>query len=403
MEFPNYKSEPDIFELYKVDRDRFQANFRYGDYDVKIFDFEKKVIVQDLNEDQVQLPNQYLNFGISWDHYSLSMQLNGVQYYETEMFYEMRNEKKVWAPLKRNRPYLLRLGTGGSLEGGEVGDCEDLPDHMGVESVRIFLKEGEKAAGIYGSDLKPTNKIQVCSWPGWGDGESVYVDYYPFATYSWQTDPAIEISYDFNTWNNMHYWAAPKPNVASGTYPCTLTITFPASGYQEIHTLNVEVLSHSLPAPQEILLLEEYPPTYSYPIGVVKQAGTTGYEWSDDGGLSWQRIPNSQTYGIYNVFKTDDPPGEYPVVDVCVKAYNNCTSESYNPNPAICRTITLPYFKPSPYLSPHAPFPDRLLSRYPLSLIFLNYGLPCWNQLRLTYGVLMKKPGLRRKTRRGIR
>lgn len=93
---------------------------------------------------------------------------------------------------------------------------------------------------------------------------------------------------------------------------------------------------------------------------MVKQAGTTGYEWSDDGGLTWQRIKNSQTSGIYNVFKTDDPPGEYPVVSVCVKAYNSCTSDSYNPNPAICRTITLPHFKPSPYWSSHAPFPDSI-------------------------------------------
>jgi hypothetical protein len=68
-------------------------------------------------------------------------------------------------------------------------------------------------------------------------------------------------------------------------------------------------------------------------------------------------MPNSQTYGIYNVFKTNDPPGDYPVVDVCVKAYNWCTPDQYNPNPSICRTIILPPFKPSPYFSTHAPFP----------------------------------------------
>ncbi|MBK6621293.1 MAG: T9SS type A sorting domain-containing protein [Saprospirales bacterium] len=188
-------------------------------------------------------------------------------------------------------------------------------------------------------------------------GTMFYVDYYPGAAYLWQLDPALKPTEytDPNSKTYRHFWIAPKTDALPGTYPCTLTVTFP-SGYQEILNLNVEIQPSTLPAAADILLLN-YPPTISYPVGVLEQPFTTGYEWSEDGGLSWMKIPNSLTYGNINRFAVDDPIS-YTEVDACVRAYNTCTREDL-PNPSICETIILPHITPNQFLT-GPPFPETI-------------------------------------------
>lgn len=317
--------EVDMFELFGNKDDRFQANIHYG---IKYKDQTHQnhphvVAVEDLFGNPVDLEQQFLTFGVYHDNEKITMSLNDVEY-KTYFFSGFGNAKHN--PYLRPVPFNIRLGTGNTLVGpGTPGDCPDLPTLFEIDYVRLFIRdEGKAIKHLNGSTYN------FCTDYSWGDRKKVKVTYLPGASYQWATTGqfTFESFVEDRLGNNEEWWVVVAPGTPVGTYTVNLTITFP-SGHQEVLPFQFEVFSGHPTMPQDILVFEDSSTPGIFYLGTPIGASTTGYEWSNDGGVTWQQVPNpGEPYNIWwqkPFFNVSDAVMFH---HVCVRSYNNCHTSS---------------------------------------------------------------------------
>ncbi|MBL7799020.1 MAG: family 16 glycosylhydrolase [Saprospiraceae bacterium] len=331
--------EIDFLELYGDEPDAFQTNFIYGPHGSTLMD-QDKVRLRDMKGNKINLGHHFLTYAVEFDADSrIDMYVNNQwvswkdQYWDRDGYFD---------PRKHVQPFDLRISTGStSLSGGDVTLCNDLPDYLYVDHVRIYLKEGHKAVQVFD---KTQTKLELCSDFFWGDGKGYGVTYYPGAEYTWSAHPGINIlDYEDDPGvrgndNWQFYWISIDPGTTPGTYSQTLSVRFPG-GYTETLPLKVTVNSGGAPAPvpEELVPLALLDGTIA--VAVLKQPGTSGYEWSTGDG-NWRYVNNARDSLDWNIFPLFFPLKlESYAQEICIRAKTVChTSEQK------CVTLTIPAF-----------------------------------------------------------
>jgi beta-glucanase (GH16 family) len=348
---PKRFMEVDMIEVYGNRRSEFQANLHWGQGHLPNqprWDSPISVGVEDLNGDDVRLSDQFLMFGVYHDNTKVELTLNGVGY----RTYQMAGHGGGYNYYLRPSPFSVRLGSGSSSVGpGTPADCDWLPAYFEIDYVRLWQKAGTQAIKL------TDNKISLCSDLPWGDGTNVSVPLYPGAQYTWGSTPYFNFgpSGFGSDCNCVGWWTTVVPGTPAGVYPVNLTVTF-TGGYQEQVTLLIQVTSGTPPAPTNILVFNDNVQVYNF--GVQIAPGTTGYEYSIDGGQTWERVPNPAV-GQYNIWPKEfiEMSEQYHVY-VCVRAYTNCGVSSPYCAYRTVPTSGCPYCRLT-MLSPHAIFVEE--------------------------------------------
>ncbi|MCC7506700.1 MAG: family 16 glycosylhydrolase [Saprospiraceae bacterium] len=342
-------AEIDLWEVYGNEPDQYQANFHWGEAGggacntIALIDPNwtyscqepTKITVHDLQNQDFNFSEHYLTYGLEWDNDQIKYYLNN-QMVKTVALHT--------APLKNVYPFHLRLGAGRSLN-VEVTECDDFPQVASIDYVRVYKKAGFQAMRLITPQV-----ISICSQPPnspWDDGDAIKVSYYPGVAYevilpdctmpNGQDCFYIDHTNDNNEpdWACQKYWLQARQGTPTGTYTAVVRATYPDGRVEQV---SITVLVHNAapPTPSNLFFTTDsnhflYTPTTTI------QANTLGYEWSYNGGQTWQRQPNGPGE-VYN-FGKPFHAGPQPITRiVCVRSYNDCGGVSV----PFCRTLTIP-------------------------------------------------------------
>ncbi len=329
--------EIDFFEMYGDEPDAFQTNFIYGPHDNTLMD-QDKVVLSDLKGNKLNLGHYFLTYAVEFDADSrIDMYVNNQWVSWKDQYWDRSGN---YDPRKRVQPFDLRIGTGStSLSGGDVTRCDHLPDHLFIDHVRIYLKDGYKAVRFFD---KTQTKMELCSEFFWGDGKSYGVTYYPGAEYSWSSHPGINIldyEQDSTVKGNddwQFYWISVDPGTPPGTYSQTLSVRFPG-GYTETLPLEVTIVSSGAPAPEPDNLVQLTLLDGTIAAAIQKQPGTTGYEWSTGDG-NWRYVNNANDSTNWNICpESFTRMQEGYAQEICIRAKTVCQTSGQK-----CFTLTIP-------------------------------------------------------------
>lgn len=314
--------EIDIHEQDASDPDEIHSNIHYGpDYDHETA-HPVKTKFCNLNGNSISLENKYLTFGVETSEDGVSMYLNGV-FFRHHPF--TNNPYNLYAPLN------LRLGVGSSTGDGEVKDCNDLPQFLNIDYVRVYQKNNTTAAKI----LTKT-PLSLCA-----DNSCIQdycnflnVTHLPGAIYQWQSTPFFTISNISNNTADLEVFRfMVNPGTPSGTYSINLTVSFPC-GYVEILPLTVKVSGGVPAAPNDIVLYTD--DSYTFYLGALIVQNSNSYEWSIDGGLFQEEL--NLPYWHVNILNEKFYASTQPQQkQVCVRAKNAC-----GVSPTYCQTVVIP-------------------------------------------------------------
>ena len=321
---PNRFFEIDMFETGSQNATQLGTNLHYGHtYETSHYTDPKKFVFRDQNGNDVNLADQFLTYGIELTDSQIKMYVNNVQYatysFDPASYY------------KRPVPFNIRFGESASLISGNPSNCGSLPKEMLVDYVRLYRKNTVEAIKFGANN----GNITLCTH-GWGT--NVQVDYYPGISYQWSSTPFFNIESNPNgsiDCNCARWWVSLQPGTPPGDYTVPLAVNLPCGG-TETKILKIKVVDNSTPnTPTKIYLVRG---NGVYRPGVWKASNTTAYEWSSDGGQSWETVQNL-SQGSYNIWTTHTilPHLQPYYVNICVRALNIC-----GPSPTYCESVLVP-------------------------------------------------------------
>jgi len=321
--------EIDMFETGYDDETKLGTNLHYGhSYEPFHYKDPKSFVFRDEEGNDVNLHEQFLTYGIELTDSQMKMFLNGVQYAVYNFAPLIPNNPISY--FKQPLPFNIRFGESSSLVSGNPSDCNDLPKDMLVDYVRLYRKNTVEAIKIN------TTNMTLCTQAG---GRNVQVDYYPGVTYQWASTPFFNFELNPNgleDCNCSRWWVTIQPGTPPDDYSIPLSIFLPCGG-TETKTLNIKVLDKGNPnTPTHIYLLRDNNGILRP--GVWKASETTAYQWSSNGGQSWETVQNLPQ-GSYNIWNTHVilPQSQSYYVNLCVRALNVCGE-----SPTYCENIYVP-------------------------------------------------------------
>jgi hypothetical protein len=273
--------EIDVFETNGKFPFTLASNIHFGaDYEHNEGNVSHEHRICDLNGERVVVGDQFITYGVEITDQQIDMYANGVNY-QTNYFggnggqpTSVYNHPAI--------PFNLRFSVGGApVMGGPMPwDCYSLPAYYDIDYVRVYKRNTHRAVTFRGG----TGAIEFCTN---GYGANVSVDYYPGVTYQWEATPYFNFTINpngLNTCNCERWWVTPNPGIAPGLYQVKLTSIFPCGG-SEVLPLTIKVVGAPPPSPTKISLSTD-DHQYFYPsVRIGKLA--SAYEWSNDGGNSW--------------------------------------------------------------------------------------------------------------------
>ena len=324
--------EIDMFETGAQNPSQLGTNIHYGhSYEPHHYTDPKKFVFKDEDGDDVILSDQFLTFGIELTDSQINMYLNGVQYatYNFAPFIPNNPISYFKQPVLFN----IRFGESSSLLVGNPSDCDELPKEMLVDYVRLYRKNTVEAVKFANNN----SNITLCTH---GPGTNVQVDYYPGVTYQWDQLTPNYFNFEVNPnglteCNCARWWVSLQPGTPPGDYAVPLAVFLPCGG-TETKTLHIKVEDNTTPnTPTKIYLIRG---NGVFRPGVWKANNTTAYQWSSDGGQSWETVGNLPL-GSYNIWATHFilPKSQPYNINLCVRALNECGQ-----SPIYCETIQVP-------------------------------------------------------------
>lgn len=333
--------EIDVFEYDSDEPYKVKSNVHYGPLNGgpgTDHDNLKKSIICDLSDNHIGMSNQFLTFGVEMTDLYAKIYLNE-QELQTYIFGGALFQN---TPMNRPLPFNIRLSTGENTHGTNPADCNNLPQYFKIDYVRVYQKEGSKAVNFVGDHPgkvticvdNDCNGVDYCNW--------VKANYYPGATYEWESSPFFYFINESIQPNGVKsddleqfsLWVNHSNPPTPGDYQLKLTVSFPCNDYKEELFLQIKVVAGDPTAPTGIFLVTD-DNNFFYP-GTYIANNTSSYEWSYNSGV-WSEMPNPAT-GNKNIwdkfFKSTTLPRQ---VTICVRAKNACGVSS-----SLCQTITIP-------------------------------------------------------------
>lgn len=255
---PGSYSEIDLFEVNGVDKHKFQTNYWYGsnpDQYPEIISVTKKGCTGDC---KVDLTQNFVVYGLEWARDYIRYFVNGI------VVREIRLDDPSCGPgipgcgdcklcgwagkeccvygQSPDRPYMIRFGTSRNTIGppGTI-EPEALPAHMSIDYIRVYKKQGQKAAPLI--DVPSSVLSSEYFYPK--------AQYYPGVKYTWSCEAVTS----FEPWpTGASVRATIDPNVSGNkVYPITMTAEFP-DGYTETSIANIYITKEPPVDPSQSLI-----------------------------------------------------------------------------------------------------------------------------------------------------
>jgi hypothetical protein len=250
--------------------------------------------------------DEYFTFGVELAPDSIKFFVNNKRAFSVKLY---QDGCGYYQPKKKySQGYFLRITSGSATIGhsrfysNDVTKCgdENLPKYAQVDYVRVYQKNGNKVLKL---KYSTETEIFLCQQDFFNEYQ-FNVSYHPTATYTWINPyPLIDAQVApqaLPTNGTLRSLIRALPGAVPGLYNLTLRVAFP-SGYTEDLPVKVNILPNQIPpTPEPIeVILDDFNQEVRF--AVPKQHGTSAYEWSYDGEVTWHRVSNLSGIGIYNI------------------------------------------------------------------------------------------------------